>query len=41
MDPSDGEIHKISIIDFSEIWTGVLVLLLPDDTFTKGNMTNL
>ena len=33
MDPGDGEIHKVKIEDFSKIWTGVLVLLIPGEDF--------
>jgi len=37
MDPGDGSIHKKKISDFVKEWTGVLVLLLPDEGFTIGN----
>ncbi len=37
MDPADGRIHKIKNEEFKKIWTGVLVLLLPDEGFVKGN----
>ncbi len=36
MDPSDGLIHCISYTAFKEIWSGVLILLLPDEKFKKG-----
>lgn len=34
MDPKDGKIHKISHKEFKEQWTGVLVLLMPNEDFT-------
>lgn len=37
MDPGDGKIHRKSIAEFTEEWTGVLVLLLPNESFTQGN----
>lgn len=37
MDPGDGLEHKKSINDFSKEWTGVIILLLPDVEFIKGN----
>lgn len=37
MDPGDGEIHKVPHEVFKEMWTGVLVLLLPDDGFKPTN----
>ncbi|MEJ7587652.1 MAG: peptidase domain-containing ABC transporter [Ferruginibacter sp.] len=37
MDPSDGRILKKVNDDFKKIWTGVLVLLVPDDGFKTGN----
>jgi|LGVF01.1.fsa_nt_gb ATP-binding cassette subfamily B protein len=39
MDPHDGEIHKIPHDKFKKEWTGVLVLLMPSDTFEKGDET--
>jgi ATP-binding cassette subfamily B protein len=33
MDPGDGQIHKVSPADFKEMWTGVLVLLMPNEGF--------
>lgn len=38
MDPSDGQIHKIKISDFQTTWTGLLILLLPNESFAKGNL---
>lgn len=37
MDPADGRIHKQGHDAFKEIWSGIIVLLLPDDDFVKGN----
>ncbi|GAB3266786.1 peptidase domain-containing ABC transporter [Larkinella harenae] len=37
MDPGDGLIHKRTHDEFEQEWTGVLVLLLPDETFETGN----
>ncbi|MBC7423456.1 MAG: peptidase domain-containing ABC transporter [Ferruginibacter sp.] len=39
MDPADGRLHKKTNEEFKKIWTGVLVLLLPAETFTKGDKT--
>lgn len=33
MDPGDGQIHKVNPDEFKEMWTGVLVLLMPNDEF--------
>jgi ABC-type bacteriocin transporter len=37
MDPGDGKIHRKTIDEFTSEWTGVLVLLLPDEGFKQGN----
>ncbi|MDT0642224.1 peptidase domain-containing ABC transporter [Zunongwangia sp. F363] len=37
MDPGDGKMHKKSHEEFKKEWTGVLVLLLPDEPFSSGN----
>ena len=37
MDPGDGMMHKKSHEEFRKEWTGVLVLLLPDEEFSQGN----
>ncbi len=38
MDPADGQMHKKTHEEFKAQWTGVLVLLLPnEDTFQPGN----
>lgn len=36
MDPGDGAFHKVTFLKFKEIWSGVIVLLLPDDGFVTG-----
>jgi ABC-type bacteriocin transporter len=36
MDPGDGDFHKESYATFQEKWSGVIVLLLPDDAFIRG-----
>lgn len=36
MDPGAGDFHKVSLAKFQEIWSGVIVLLLPDDGFVTG-----
>lgn len=37
MDPADGKMHKVFNDDFRHDWTGVLILLEPEETFKKGN----
>lgn len=37
MDPADGGLHRYSHEEFKTIWTGVLILLLPNQTFEAGN----
>ncbi|WP_245284123.1 peptidase domain-containing ABC transporter [Bradyrhizobium sp. Cp5.3] len=39
MDPAFGEIRKLSHQEFKTQWTGVLVLLVPADTFKRRNET--
>ncbi|MEI7676797.1 MAG: peptidase domain-containing ABC transporter [Bacteroidales bacterium] len=43
MDPSDGQMHKLSFNDFEEIWTGALLMLIPSTEFEAGdnNTSNL
>jgi ATP-binding cassette, subfamily C, bacteriocin exporter len=36
MDPGDGDFHTVTLAKFHEIWSGVIVLLLPDDGFVTG-----
>ncbi|RAV29607.1 peptidase domain-containing ABC transporter [Sinomicrobium soli] len=37
MDPGDGKMHRKTHEEFEKEWTGVLVLLMPDDGFSEGN----
>ena len=37
MDPADGFIHKKTIEEFKADWSGVIVLLLPDEGFVTGS----
>ena len=37
MDPGDGRMHKRTHAEFTKEWTGVLVLLLPQENFVAGN----
>lgn len=37
MDPGDGSSHKEKIAVFQEKWSGVIVLILPDEGFQKGS----
>lgn len=38
MDPGDGDFHKETYAVFQEKWSGVIVLLLPDDGFVTGKL---
>jgi len=37
MDPGTGKVHKKTHEEFKKEWTGVLVLIMPDESFKKGN----
>lgn len=37
MDPADGDMHTIAIKEFINIWTGVLILIVPNDDFVAKN----
>ena len=37
MDPSDGRMHKVTHEDFKRMWSGILILLEPEETFRQGN----
>ena len=39
MDPADGQYHKKKRAEFEKDWSGVIVLILPDEGFAKGNET--
>ena len=38
MDPGDGKFHKKSPEEFKNEWSGILILIHPDDSFEKGNL---
>lgn len=38
MNPSDGKMHKKSCEEFQKEWTGVLLIMEPEETFKTGNM---
>ncbi len=37
MDPGDGALHKATLQEFNEIWTGVLILMAPGADFQPKN----
>lgn len=37
MDPGDGQMHKLSHEEFQKQWTGILILLAPNEDFAAGN----
>ncbi|PWD99341.1 peptidase domain-containing ABC transporter [Marinilabilia rubra] len=37
MDPGNGQMHKVPVSEFSEMWTGVLLLMAPGEDFTQGD----
>ena len=37
MDPMDGKLHRVPHDQFREQWSGVLVLIMPNDSFVAGN----
>ena len=39
MDPGDGEMHKKNVEEFKEMWTGILVLMEPNETFRSSKET--
>jgi len=39
MDPGDGRVHKYTHDKFKEMWTGVLVILMPNDEFRAMSET--
>lgn len=39
MDPGDGQLHRYSHEDFKKIWSGVLILLWPGESFITGNQS--
>ena len=38
MDPSDGEIHTVTYEKFEKIWSGILIIIEPANTFRKNNL---
>lgn len=38
MDPADGRMHQKTHEEFQKEWTGILVLMEPEETFQKGDM---
>ena len=38
MDPGDGRMHKKTHEEFKQVWTGVLVIMEPEERFQQGNM---
>lgn len=38
MDPADGRFHTLPMNEFLKSWTGVLILLVPDETFRRENL---
>ena len=36
MDPADGDMHKVKKEEFLKMWTGVLVIMEPNETFRQG-----
>lgn len=38
MDPADGRMHKVLNEDFNRMWSGILVLMEPEESFKKGDM---
>lgn len=39
MDPGDGCMHKVTHTEFKHTWTGVLMLVEPNETFEKADKT--
>lgn len=39
MDPADGKLTRMTWAEFSGIWKGMLLILLPSDSFTPGSKT--
>ena len=37
MDPGDGAVHDYSHQEFRKIWTGILIILWPNNDFQEGN----
>ena len=39
MDPADGQLHKMPNEEFKKVWTGVLVLIVPTESFSTGDQS--
>jgi len=37
MDPADGNMRKIDHQEFKKIWTGILLLIIPTESFSRGD----
>ncbi|MEO0340350.1 MAG: ABC transporter transmembrane domain-containing protein [Bacteroidota bacterium] len=37
MDPGPGRMRKVPMVEWEEMWTGILLLIAPDESFEKGN----
>lgn len=37
MDPGDGRVRTVDLVEFMEMWTGVLLILTPSDSFDAGD----
>jgi ABC-type bacteriocin transporter len=37
MNPEDGKMHHVKVTAFADWWTGILLLLIPHETFRAGN----
>jgi ATP-binding cassette subfamily B protein len=37
MDPADGKMYQVNTSEFTKMWTGALILLVPDDDFIAKN----
>jgi ATP-binding cassette subfamily B protein len=40
MDPANGKLKRMTWVEFSDIWKGILLILLPSDSFETGVKTN-
>lgn len=39
MNPADGKMHRKTISEFANEWTGVLILMLPNERFKKADLS--
>ncbi len=40
MDPANGKLKRMTWVEFSDIWKGILLILLPSDSFEPGAKTS-